>query len=116
MEIGSKNIASILRKVIAVLTLAIPVIALLSTNSALAGEIWRGDEITAWHAPAYETVGFGVFPLVNRVYEYPYDYGGYGEYAEYGRWAHRHQRGCYLVRQPVWTGDGWLSRKIQVCG
>jgi hypothetical protein len=116
MEMDSRNMASIFEKAIAVLLLMTPNIILLSPNNALADEMWRGADVSGWHRPAFGTIGVAAIPFVNGIYEYPYDYGGYGEYAEYGPWAHRHQRGCRIVREPVWTGDGWLSRKLQICG
>jgi hypothetical protein len=60
----------------------------------------------------------GATELADGYYGYPYEYGGYGEYAEYGPWAHS-TRGvyarCYLARQPVWAETGWLFRRVQVC-
>jgi len=56
--------------------------------------------------------------MQSRRFAYPYEYGGYGEYAEYGPWAHSNRgvyAGCYLARQPVWAETGWLFRRVQVC-
>jgi hypothetical protein len=64
-----------------------------------------------WRGPAVAVTGPGYGAALS---DYPY--GGYGEYAEYGRWAHQQFRGCRPIRQPVLTEDGWLFRLVQICG
>lgn len=73
--------------------------------------------------PAYRAVavapgfgfGYGYYghPLDDS-YDYPF---GYGEYAEYGPWAHRgfEGAGCELTPRRVRTASGWRWRTVRAC-
>jgi hypothetical protein len=81
---------------------------------------WRGGSWGALGA-VYGALGMGLgqaggYPLDDG-YDYPY---GYGEYAEYGPWAHRGSYGigyggCYQARLRVWTAYGWRWRPALIC-
>lgn len=102
------------RKIIVAL-LAIVCIGLFVQTDATARAGWRHGNGWARGAPVLSVIGGAILGFEGGLYEYPYS--GYGEYAEYGPWAYSRSRGsqCYPAREPVWTGDGWLSRRIQIC-
>jgi hypothetical protein len=59
--------------------------------------------------------GYGYARLYGHPFDDGYDYPfGYGEYAEYGPWAHRGDGACYVLRR-VWTGRGWRLRTVRIC-
>lgn len=98
-------------------SVVVVVAAALIVTPSLAMAGWRGASL-AWRSTAFAVAGqVGIFGLATDFYGYPYEQGGYGEYAEYGPWARSGSfvRGCYPARQPVWTEDGWLFRRISVC-
>jgi hypothetical protein len=75
-----------------------------------------------WRGAAYGALGVGLGLAAGGYYGHPYDDSydypyGYGEYAEYGPWARNgyYGGGCYLVRQRLWTAQGWRRRAVQVC-
>jgi hypothetical protein len=99
-----------------VLLFAAASIGLISPTGAIAGGGgWHGGG-WGWRGPALG-IEAGA-DLASGYYGYPYEYGGYGEYAEYGPWAHGNRgvyAGCHSARQAVWAETGWLFRRVQVC-
>jgi hypothetical protein len=87
-------------------------ISLASVNES-AGRAWRPALPVVVTANVLQAM-----PLQTPYYDEAYEIGGYGEYAEYGPWAHSNRfvpAGCYPARAPIWAVTGWLFRRILVC-
>ena len=114
MHVRSKALK--VRKAVVVLSVTAS-IGLLAPTDATAGRGgWRSGGAGGWRGAAFGVIGAILTSSTYGIYGYPYDYGGYGEYAEYGPWARSvYRHNCYSVRQPVRTEDGWLFRKARIC-
>ena len=102
-----------LRRVIAVLLTVVSISAMLTSRGM--ARPWRRSVAPSviMSADVLGPVGYAA-AYGDEVYEV----GGYGEYAEYGRWAYSNRGihpGCYPARLPVWAETGWIFRRIQVC-
>ena len=95
---------------------------LLLTASALPDTAQaRGGFYARGYGLGFAAVGLGVglgygyygYPLDDS-FDYPY---GYGEYAEYGPWAHGGyvRGGCFLAQRRVRTAHGPRWRTVRLC-
>jgi hypothetical protein len=110
----------VLRNGILALSAVLLTVAFLPDAASARSGLYAGGYGLGLHRPAYRPLvaglgfGYGYFgyPLDDS-FDHPY---GYGEYAEYGPWAHRGYFGssCFLTQRRLRTAYGpW--RTVRVC-
>jgi hypothetical protein len=109
-------VSTVKKRVAGVAAAAILAVGSLAVASTDAPAQYRRHHGGGWNTGAGVAAGVVGGLALGALATGGYGYGGYGGYGGgYGAYGPAYYGGCYITRQRVWDGYGWVIQRVRVC-